>query len=83
MNYHLTVIEPFGDYVRGAHITDEAEVSAILAGDNAHHVLKRFPQDVHASGAFYKTDAELAPTPARTPVPAAKSPSSFDSKASQ
>lgn len=38
---HLTVVEPFGSYARGALITDANEVAAVLAGENAHHVVKR------------------------------------------
>lgn len=36
----LVVKEPFGDYGKGAAITDPATVEKILASDNANHVLK-------------------------------------------
>lgn len=68
---HLTVIEPFGKYGRGAHITDADEVAAILAGENSHHVVQRYASKEHASGDFYKSDAELA-KPAEKPAPVAK-----------
>lgn len=41
MNFHLTVIEPFGGYAKGDEITDQAEVARILASENEHHVIKR------------------------------------------
>lgn len=33
--FHLIVIHPFGAYGKGAHITDAAEIAAVLAGENA------------------------------------------------
>jgi hypothetical protein len=33
--FHLIVIHPFGAYGKGAHITDAAEIDAVLAGENA------------------------------------------------
>ncbi|WP_198432733.1 hypothetical protein [Burkholderia ubonensis] len=41
MDFHLTVIEPFGGYAKGDEITDLAKVAEILDGENAHHVVKR------------------------------------------
>ncbi|MDW3683106.1 hypothetical protein RA280_15375 [Cupriavidus sp. CV2] len=41
MNFHLTVIEPFGGYAKGDEITDPAEVARVLASENEHHVIKR------------------------------------------
>ncbi len=32
MAFHLVVSEPFRAYARGDHITDAAEIAAILAG---------------------------------------------------
>lgn len=37
---HLTVIYPFGDYVRGDKITDEEKIQEVLAGENASCVVK-------------------------------------------
>lgn len=43
---HLTVVHPFKDYQRGDKITDEAEISDVLKGENAKHVVKTAdPQD--------------------------------------
>ena len=39
-DYHLTAIQDFGDYKRGAHIEDPAEVARILGGEHAVHVVK-------------------------------------------
>jgi hypothetical protein len=33
--FHLVVVHPFGTYSKGAHITDAAEIDAVLAGENA------------------------------------------------
>ncbi|MGA3116441.1 MAG: hypothetical protein ABSF90_18620 [Syntrophobacteraceae bacterium] len=38
--YQLIVREAFGGYQKGVCITDQAQVSAILAGENAHLVNK-------------------------------------------
>ena len=38
ITYHLVVISPFDGYARGDKITDEAECTRVLAGDNAHCV---------------------------------------------
>lgn len=40
MSIHLTVIEPFGDYVRGSRITDDKEVKKVLGSENAARVVK-------------------------------------------
>lgn len=72
---HLTVINPFGNYARGAHITDADEVAAILAGPNAQNVVQRIPHDVHVSGEFY---GKVEEAPAAAPV-AAPSVSRFSS----
>jgi translation initiation factor IF-1 len=42
---HLTVIRDFGDYKRGAHIDDLAEVKRLLEGEMRHHVVKIAPRD--------------------------------------
>lgn len=39
-DYILVVIYPFGDYARGVQIKDAAEISKVLASENAHHVNK-------------------------------------------
>jgi len=36
--YNLVVIQPFGDYNRGDAITADADIAAVLAGENANHV---------------------------------------------
>lgn len=41
MSFHLVVTEAFDGYVRGQEITDASTVEAILAGANAHDVVKR------------------------------------------
>jgi hypothetical protein len=41
LDYELTVIHPFADYQRGAVITDEKTIIAILAGECAGYVNKR------------------------------------------
>lgn len=38
--YVLVVVHPFGQYQRGYRITDAAEINAVLAGKNQHHVHK-------------------------------------------
>ncbi len=40
MNTLLIATEPFEGYVRGAAITDAAEIDAVLAGSNAHRVVR-------------------------------------------
>lgn len=42
-DFILVVIYPFGDYARGAQITDPAEIAKVLASENAHHVNKVNP----------------------------------------
>lgn len=37
----LCVVEPFGEYARGAQIEDQTEVSAVLASNNAVNVVAR------------------------------------------
>ena len=39
--YELVVIEPFGKYARGDHITDQKEMAAVLDSDAAGNVVKR------------------------------------------
>lgn len=38
--FHLTAIQDFGNYKRGDHIEDAAEVERILAGEHAVLVVK-------------------------------------------
>lgn len=52
MAIHLVVREPFGDYPKGAKITDPAEVEALLADKGAHVIKVSAP------------DAGEEPTPA-------------------
>lgn len=39
-SFTLVVAHPFGDYERGAAITDPAEIAKVMDGENAHHVRK-------------------------------------------
>jgi hypothetical protein len=39
-NFILVVIQPFGDYARGAQITDPVEIERVLASENASHCHK-------------------------------------------
>jgi hypothetical protein len=39
-DHHLTVLREFGDYKRGEHIEDDAEIARILGGELRHHVVK-------------------------------------------
>ena len=43
----LTVIHPFGDYKRGDRI-DQKDIKEVLAGENAHHVVKSEVADAPA-----------------------------------
>ena len=74
MDYRLSVVEPFRNYSRGDHITDPAEVEAILRSEHHGHVVQRFPQAGHADGTFYMTDEELA-TQSEAKAEAATAPS--------
>ena len=38
--FHITAIQDFGNYKRGDHIKDEAEVARILDGEHHQHVVK-------------------------------------------
>lgn len=42
--HHLVVVHPFGDYARGAQITDVGEIAAVLAGENSRNVHRVFPR---------------------------------------
>lgn len=42
-DFILVVVYPFGDYARGAQITDPAEIAKVLDSENAHHVNKVKP----------------------------------------
>jgi hypothetical protein len=41
MEFHLTVVEPFGGYAKGDEITDPDKVEEILSSEHEHHVVKR------------------------------------------
>ncbi|TKI03576.1 hypothetical protein [Martelella alba] len=41
LGYILVVRHPFGDYSRGAEITDPATIEGILSGETACYVIKR------------------------------------------
>ena len=40
MNFHLVVVRSFGKYAKGDIITDSTAINEILAGENAHHVVR-------------------------------------------
>ncbi len=40
MNVHLVVVQPFGTHAKGDHITDPADIAAILASEYAGHVVR-------------------------------------------
>ena len=40
MNFHLVVVQAFGPHAKGAHVTDPADISAILASEHSDHVVK-------------------------------------------
>jgi hypothetical protein len=37
---HLTVVHPFGDYVRGDKIKDAEEMEKVMEGENKRHVIR-------------------------------------------
>jgi hypothetical protein len=39
-DHHLTVLRDFGNYRRGDHIEDDAEIAGILGGEMLNHVVK-------------------------------------------
>lgn len=47
--FALAVIHPFGDYAKGQHITDPAEIQKVLAGENAASVNKIQPPPADAA----------------------------------
>lgn len=59
---HLTVVNPFKNYVRGDVIVDQ-DVIAEVQKTHPHHVTQHYPH--HED--FFKTDAELAADKAPTP----------------
>lgn len=52
--FYLTVVEPFGDWQRGSHISDP-EVIARVVRTHPHHVVQHSPP--HPD--FHRTDAEI------------------------
>jgi hypothetical protein len=40
MNFHLVVVRAFGAYAKGDAITDSAKITEVLAGENAHCVVR-------------------------------------------
>jgi hypothetical protein len=40
MTIQLVVVRPFAAYTKGETITDAATIMKILAGENAHHVVR-------------------------------------------
>lgn len=65
MNFKLTVVHSFGDYAKGAVITDQATVSQILAEHEAR-VVKSVMTDEEVAAL-----TAPAPSPAADPEPAA------------
>jgi len=42
--FELVVIHPFGEYTRGQHIKNAAEIKAVLDSENRHHCHKIQPK---------------------------------------
>ena len=40
MSYELVCVHPFGKYVKGQHVTDQAEIEKLLAEDRGRHFVK-------------------------------------------
>jgi hypothetical protein len=40
MQFHLVAVRAFGAYAKGDTITDSAKITEILAGENAHCVVR-------------------------------------------
>jgi hypothetical protein len=40
MNIHLVVVQAFGPYGKGDHITDPTQIATILASAHAGHVVR-------------------------------------------
>jgi hypothetical protein len=40
MDFHLVVVRSFGGYAKGAVISAATEISAVLAGEFSHHVVR-------------------------------------------
>jgi hypothetical protein len=45
----LVVTNPFGGHAAGDRITDPSEIESILAGGNAHDVVRAVHDDAHAA----------------------------------
>ncbi len=56
MSLHLTVINQFGNYVRGNHITDPEEIKKVLK-DHPHDVVQHYPHPA----SFYEVPGAAAP----------------------
>jgi hypothetical protein len=63
MSLVLTVINAFGDYPRGAQITDASKVEAILGSDAAVNVVKSSAAAEAAPAPLPFTEAPDAPAP--------------------
>lgn len=75
--FDLIVIQPFGDHPKGEKITDAESVKAILAGPQAHHVVKIAAQTAPPASAkaaekppAATLDAALTPSAPAAPAPA-------------
>lgn len=63
--FFLVVMRDFAGYRRGDHVEDQAQIDAILAGENAGHVVRIPPPDQPAP----VEPTRSAPVPAE-PAPA-------------
>jgi len=45
MAFELVVLKPFSGYKRGDKITDSSAISKILAGPQAHYVVRVLPKE--------------------------------------
>jgi len=57
---HLVVSQPFESYAKGQIITDQALVAKLRRGPHRHSVVRVIEKPEHASGDFFRSDAELA-----------------------
>lgn len=65
----LVVTNPFGDFGRGDRISDPAQIDAILAGHNRHHVIQTDHVDLDEpadSAAPESQDTTKAAKPAKS-----------------
>jgi len=75
--YELIVTRPFGSRTPGYHITDPAEIDAVLNGPNANAVVKTFapPAAPDPSPAPVLPVKGIAPLPMKSLAPSSDAPS--------